>query len=79
LKSLPELADHKNASRSIGIDQNKPSAHSLRHFVANQSLKPGASLLQVKEAMRRASVERTEKYLHNLERIEKGAERHIDF
>jgi len=31
------------------------------------------------EAMRHASIETTQKYIHNLERIEKGAERHIDF
>jgi len=69
----------KDAFRSIGINKKKLSAHSLRHFFATQSLKAGAPLLQVKEAMRHASVETTEKYLHNIERIEKGAERYIDF
>ena len=69
----------KDAFRSIGIDRKKLSAHSLRHFFATQSLKAGAPLLQVKEAMRHASIETTEKYLHCLDRIEKGAERYIDF
>lgn len=69
----------KTAFRSIGVDKKKLSAHSLRHFFATQSLKAGAPLLQVKEALRHASIETTEKYLHNLERIEKGAERYIDF
>ncbi|MFZ2053357.1 MAG: tyrosine-type recombinase/integrase [Candidatus Aminicenantales bacterium] len=69
----------KTAFRSIGVDKKKLSAHSLRHFFATQSLKAGAPLLQVKEALRHASIETTEKYLHNLERIEKGAQRYIDF
>ena len=69
----------KDAFRSIGIDKKKLSAHSLRHFFATQSLKAGAPLLQVKEAMRHESVDTTQKYLHNLDRIEKGAERYIVF
>jgi integrase/recombinase XerD len=69
----------KDAFRSIGIDKKKLSAHSLRHFFATQSLRAGAPLLQVKEAMRHSSIETTQKYLHNLDRIEKGAERYIDF
>lgn len=69
----------KTAFRSIGVDKKKLSAHSLRHFFATQSLKAGAPLLQVKEAMRHASIETTEKYLHNLERVERGAERFICF
>ena len=69
----------KDAFRSIGVDKKKLSAHSLRHFFATQSLKAGAPLLQVKEAMRHSSIETTQRYLHNLDRIEKGAERYIDF
>jgi hypothetical protein len=33
----------------------------------------------VKEAMRHASIETTERYLHNIERLEPAAERYIDF
>ena len=69
----------KDAFRSIGIDKAKLSAHSLRHFFATQSLKAGAPLIQVRDAMRHASIETTQRYLHNLDRIEKGAERYIDF
>lgn len=69
----------KDAFKSIGVDRKKLSAHSLRHFAATQSLKAGAPLLQVKEMMRHASIETTQRYLHNLERIEKGAERYINF
>lgn len=69
----------KEAYRSIGIDRAKLSAHSLRHFFATQSLKAGAPLIQVKDAMRHSSIETTQRYLHNLDRIEKGAEKYIDF
>jgi len=69
----------KNAYRQVGIDRLKLSAHSLRHFFATQSLKAGAPLLQVKEAMRHSSIETTQRYLHNLDRIKEGAERYIDF
>ena len=69
----------KNYLRKINIDDSRLCAHSLRHFFATQALKAGAEILQVKEAMRHASIETTQKYIHNLERIEKGAERHIDF
>jgi integrase/recombinase XerC/integrase/recombinase XerD len=69
----------KDSLREINIESNKLSAHSLRHSFATLSLRAGAPLLQVKDAMRHASIETTQKYLHNLERIEKGAERYIDF
>jgi len=66
--------------KAIGIDKpRRICAHSLRHFFATQALRAGAPLLQVKEAMRHASIETTQRYLHNLERIEKGAERYINF
>lgn len=69
----------KGYLRKVNVDSPKLCAHSLRHFFATQALKAGSPLLQVKEAMRHASIETTQKYLHNLERIEKGAERFIDF
>jgi len=69
----------KDKLREIDVDSPKLSAHSLRHFFATQSLKAGAPIIQVKEALRHSSIETTQKYIHNLERIEKGAERYIDF
>jgi len=70
----------KSNFRSIGIDRaGRMCAHSFRHFFATQSLRAGADLIQVKEAMRHSSIETTQKYLHNLDRIEKGAERFISF
>jgi len=65
--------------REIGLNKKRLSAHSFRHFFATQSLKAGAPLLQVQESMRHASIETTQRYLHNLDRIENAAERYIDF
>lgn len=69
----------KESLRKINVESNKLSAHSLRHSFATLSLRAGAPLIQVKEALRHASIETTQKYLHNIDRIEKGAERYIDF
>jgi len=69
----------KEYLRKININSKKLSAHSLRHSFATLSLRAGAPLLQVKEALRHASIETTQKYLHNIDRIENGAERYIDF
>jgi integrase/recombinase XerC/integrase/recombinase XerD len=69
----------KNYLRKINIESRKLSAHSLRHSFATLTLRAGAPLIQVKDALRHASIETTQKYLHNIERIEKGAERYIDF
>lgn len=76
-KTLRNLIKEK--LRDINVDNPKLSAHSLRHFFATQSLKGGAPLIQVREAMRHTSIETTEKYLHNIDRIEQGAERYVDF
>jgi len=48
-------------------------------FFATQSLRAGAQLLQVKEALLHVSIETIQKYLHAIDRIENGAERYIDF
>ncbi|MCJ7563836.1 MAG: site-specific integrase [Candidatus Aminicenantes bacterium] len=69
----------KDHLRKINIESRKLSAHSLRHSFATLALRAGAPLIQVKDALRHASIETTQKYLHNIERIEKGAERYIDF
>ena len=69
----------KDHLKKINIESRKLSAHSLRHSFATLTLRAGAPLIQVKDALRHASIETTQKYLHNIERIEKGAERYIDF
>jgi len=69
----------KNSLRKININSNKLSAHSLRHTFATLSLRTRAPILQVKEALKHASIETTQKYLHNIDRVRNGAERYIDF
>jgi len=69
----------KAALRKINIESDKVTAHSLRHSFATLSLLAGAPLIQVRDALRHSSIETTEIYAHNLERLEKGAERFIDF
>jgi integrase/recombinase XerC/integrase/recombinase XerD len=69
----------KDYLKKINIESRKLSAHSLRHSFATLTLRAGAPLIQVRDALRHASIETTQKYLHNIERIEKGAERYIDF
>lgn len=66
--------------KAIGIDKpRRICAHSLRHFFATETLRAGAPLIQVKDAMRHASPDTTMRYFHNLDRIEKAAERYINF
>jgi integrase/recombinase XerD len=69
----------RDSLRRIHIESEKITAHSLRHTFATLSLRAGAPLIQVKDALRHGSIETTQRYLHNLERIEKAAERYIDF
>jgi len=69
----------KGLLRKINIDNPKLCAHSLRHFFITESLRAGAPPIQVQHAARHASFATTEKYLHNFERTEKGAERYLDF
>ncbi|MBN1274259.1 MAG: tyrosine-type recombinase/integrase [Candidatus Aminicenantes bacterium] len=69
----------KRHLRNINLESDKLSAHSLRHSFATLSLRAGAPLIQVKEALRHASVFTTQKYVHTLDRIENGAEKFIDF
>jgi len=69
----------KDAFRSIGIDSKKLSAHSFRHFAATASIKAGAEPLQTMAMMRHSSLTTTMRYVHNIQRIEKAAERFVDF
>jgi len=68
----------KKYLRKVNIDSPKLSAHSLRHFAITEAAKK-ADPLQVQAMARHASFQTTQKYIHNLERIEKAAERFIEF
>lgn len=69
----------KRAFRRIGLDDDRITAHSLRHTAITLSIKGGASLHQAQAMARHKSPETTMVYFHNLKRIEEAAERHINF
>jgi integrase/recombinase XerD len=69
----------KKAFRRIGLDDERITAHSLRHTAITLSIKGGASLHQAQAMARHQSPETTMTYFHNLKRIEEAAERHINF
>ena len=69
----------KKAFRRIGLDDERITAHSLRHTAISLSIQGGASLQQAQAMARHKSSDTTLVYFHNLQRIEEAAERHIDF
>jgi integrase/recombinase XerD len=69
----------KQAMRDVGMDDERLTAHSLRHTAISLSILGGASLQQAQAMARHNSSDTTLVYFHNIQRIEAGAERHIDF
>ena len=69
----------KTALRAIGLDDKRLTAHSLRHTAITLSIKGGASLQQAQAMARHSDPKTTLVYFHNLQRIEAGAEKYIDF
>ena len=69
----------KQAMRSIGLDDKRLTAHSLRHTAITLAVKGGASLHQAQAMARHSSPSTTMIYFHNLARISQGAERYITF
>lgn len=69
----------KTALRKIGLDDKRLTAHSLRHTAITLSIKGGASLQQAQAMARHADPRTTLVYFHNLDRIQAGAEKCIDF
>jgi site-specific recombinase XerD len=65
--------------KAVGLKTSKITAHSLRHTFGTIALKNGADLLSVKEALRHSLINTTLIYIHNLNRLTKGAEKYIDF
>ena len=60
-----------------GLKSKKVTAHSLRHTTATISILNGADILAVKEMMRHSNINTTMTYIHNLNRVEKGAEKYV--
>jgi len=69
----------KKALRRIGLDDKRLTAHSLRHTAITLSIKGGASLQQAQAMARHTDPKTTLVYFHNLDRIQAGAEKFIDF
>lgn len=60
--------------RAIGIDSRRVTAHSLRATAATQMLLNGASLEQVQEVLRHASISTTMIYAQHVNRLKNNAE-----
>lgn len=63
----------------VGLATSKLTAHSLRHTSATLALQNGADIVSVKDMLRHTNINTTMIYVHNLNRIEKGAEKFISF
>jgi integrase/recombinase XerC/integrase/recombinase XerD len=69
----------KECLKSIGINNKRITSHSLRHTFGITALANGASVVQVKEAMRHRSIETTMVYVRTMDRVANGAEKYISF
>ena len=65
--------------KAVGLKTSKVTAHSLRHTAGTIALMNGADLISVKEMLRHSNINTTLIYTHNLNRLEKGAEKFIAF
>lgn len=68
----------KNHLRAIDIDDNRITAHSLRHTAITFSLLGGATPQEARLLARHADINTTLIYAHNINRIEQAPERKID-
>ena len=59
---------------AAGVKDALITTHSTRHTFATVALQGGADVMQVKEALRHASVQTTMRYTHMLDRVENAAE-----
>ena len=69
----------KLALRRVGLDDKRLTAHSLRHTAITLSIKGGASLQQAQAMARHTDPKTTLVYFHNIDRIQAGAEKFINF
>lgn len=68
----------KQSLRSAGYDSDRLTAHSLRHTAVTTALMAGADLRDVQKMARHGSPLTTERYAHDLRRLEDAAEDAIE-
>lgn len=68
----------KERLRSIGIDSERLTAHSLRHTTITLSLEAGATIQEAQALGRHANINTTLIYAHNIDRLRNAPERLID-
>ena len=71
-RSVSRIA--KNALRTAGLDDPRLTAHSFRHTAVTLALKGGATIRDAQQMARHGSVITTERYAHDLRRLEAAAE-----
>ena len=69
----------KETLRSIGLDDLRLTAHSLRHTAITLAILGGASPQQAQAMARHSDIKTTLGYFHNLNRVQAAAERFINF
>ena len=75
VRSVSRIA--KSALRAIGIDDERYTAHSLRHTAITFSLLGGATERDAQQMARHANITTTMLYSHDIDRIKRAAEREI--
>lgn len=68
----------KGRLRTIGIDSDRLSAHSLRHTSITLALQAGATVQEAQALARHANINTTLIYAHNIDRLKDAPERKID-
>ena len=67
----------KKKLREISIDDNRHTAHSLRHTAATQALLNGVPLTQVQQVLRHSNINTTLIYSHAIERMKNRSEQTV--
>lgn len=75
VRSVSRIA--KSALRAIGVDDERYTAHSLRHTAITFSLLGGATERDAQQMTRHANITTTMLYSHDIDRIKHAAEREV--
>ena len=76
-RAIRQIVDKR--LEKAGLKEERISAHSLRHTCATLALLGGADVVQVKEMLRHGNINTTMVYVHNLNRVQDGAEKYVEF